>query len=546
MSTPAPDLVLESDFSDIRQLPAIEGTTGDSTTATSPSPITETVDSEPEEIDEAGDNSFSIADSDSSDLAFHKMECKVDNLFNKFGPTALAIKIFLDKISSPIPNVSNADTYTLARLPGFSDNALWMHNKDRNHVKFRIIAELAQGDKYELNKVGPYLDMLYQSNGEEAKQKIVMQLLITPFDTLPEGVAIFEQAVERFNNVTTFTMVKRRSYFESQKPNNVRLYPGLAVIKGSEWVVRGCDSWQIATSTSVIFVNVPNGKDDGGPQAIMQENNLSLLGDYPDPDGHIWKLAWSYNLSKVCAKTPDVQNSHGTLLHPSEYKHYLIPGTRVADLVSGATGPQNDGRALAHPSRHCVTTALKIDIIPEYDEDIWDLIHRHEADKCIKAAWVREEECLAEEHHQSAKAEQAAKLAAAAKRSKNEETRKQERAEHLKSLWRMGSSSTSIDADTPRTAGSSTASMPSPSKCVPSKEPPTTPSPPKHQATSTAHGTTGGKPPRKVLPSPSAATKPNRTTQSKGKAKAQEPMDVDAQAAPKGKRNEGDSMDIDG
>ena len=50
----------------------------------------------------------------------------------------------------------------------------------------------------------------------------------------------------------------------------VRLYPGLASIKGSEWVVRGRDSWQIAASTSVIFANAPNGKDDAGPQAVMQ------------------------------------------------------------------------------------------------------------------------------------------------------------------------------------------------------------------------------------------------------------------------------------
>lgn len=50
----------------------------------------------------------------------------------------------------------------------------------------------------------------------------------------------------------------------------VRLYPGLASIKGSEWVVRGRDSWHIAASTSVVFANVPNGKDDVGPQAVMQ------------------------------------------------------------------------------------------------------------------------------------------------------------------------------------------------------------------------------------------------------------------------------------
>ncbi|KAE9382545.1 hypothetical protein BT96DRAFT_1010451 [Gymnopus androsaceus JB14] len=48
---------------------------------------------------------------------------------------------------------------------------------------------------------------------------------------------------------------------------------------------------------------------------------------------------------------------------------------------------------------------------------------------------------------------------------------------------------------------SSTSSTPLPSKCATSKEPPTTLSPPKCQATPTACGMTGGKPPEKILPS---------------------------------------------
>lgn len=47
-----------------------------------------------------------------------------------------------------------------------------------------------------------------------------MRPLITPFDTPPEGVAVFEQAVERFDNITAFTTVKRKAYFDSQKPND--------------------------------------------------------------------------------------------------------------------------------------------------------------------------------------------------------------------------------------------------------------------------------------------------------------------------------------
>ncbi|KAE9384725.1 hypothetical protein BT96DRAFT_1007782 [Gymnopus androsaceus JB14] len=565
------NLALETDLSDIAQLPVADGAVTESpTTATSPSPNANDADGDPEENDEDVDNSFSVADSDSSDLAFHKTEGK----------------IFLDKPSSLVPDVTEPDTYTLAKMPGFGDNAIRMRDKDRNHVKFRVIAELAQGDKYELNKVGPYLDMLYQSNGEEilnidnfkrGKAKIVMRPLITPFDTLPEGVAVFEQAVERFDNITAFTTVKRKAYFDSQKPNDVRLYPGLASIKGSEWVVRGRDSWHIAASTSVVFANVPNGKDDVGPQAVMQGNRLlpvdrveeeikrrnnealqvtpankndrSLLGNYPDPDGHIRKLAQTYNLSKVRVKTPEVRNGQGTLLHPSEYERYLIPGARVAVLLDHKiwdfTSTQ-DGRALAHPSRHCVATALEIHIIPDYDEDIRDLIHRHEADKRVEAARVKEEERLVEEHRESAKAEEAARLVAAAERAENEESRKLERAERLKSLWRIGSSSSLPSVDTAPTAGTSTASTPSPSKRGAAEDPPTSPSPPKHRTAQTARGTTGRKPPKKITAPDTPTASSDRSTRSKGKAKAQDPMDVDSGLSAKGKGKLEESMDVDG
>ncbi|KAE9398090.1 hypothetical protein BT96DRAFT_995131 [Gymnopus androsaceus JB14] len=489
-----------------------------------------TQDGDPEENDEDVDEQFLCRGLRLLRSCFPQNRRQSGLSFDKYGPAASAIKIFLDKPSSLVPDVTEPDTYTLAKMPGFGDNAIRMRDKDRNHVKFRVIAELAQGDKYELNKVGPYLDMLYQSNGEEilnidnfkrGKAKIVMRPLITPFDTPPEGVAVFEQAVERFDNITAFTTVKRKAYFDSQKPNDVRLYPGLASIKGSEWVVRGRDSWHFAASTSVVFANVPNGKDDvivyylstDVEEEIKRRNNEALQktiapcwGTIPDPDGHIRKLAQTYNLSK------------------SEYERYLIPGARVA---IGTLPRHKTVRALAHPSRHCVATALEIHIIPDYDEDIRDLIHRHEADK------------------RSAKAEEAARLVAAAERAENEEARKLERAERLKSLWRIGSSSSSPCVDTAPTAGTSTASTPSPSKRGAAEDPPTSPSPPKRRTTQTARGTTGRKPPKKLTASDTPTASSDRSTRSKGKAKAQDPMDVDTTLGAKGKGKLEDSMDVD-
>lgn len=59
-------------------------------------------------------------------------------------------------------------------------------------------------------------------------------------------------------------------------------------------------------------------------------HDLSLLANWPDPDGHIRNLAENVYLGAVRVKEPEVFDSLGVRIHPSAYSQYLVPGTRVA------------------------------------------------------------------------------------------------------------------------------------------------------------------------------------------------------------------------
>jgi len=61
--------------------------------------------------------------------------------------------------------------------------------------------------------------------------------------------------------------------------------------------------------------------------------NLSLLANWPDPDGHIRSLGDNVYMGEIRVSEPDVFDCQGARIHPSEYGSYLLPGTRVAVQV---------------------------------------------------------------------------------------------------------------------------------------------------------------------------------------------------------------------
>lgn len=108
---------------------------------------------------------FSVDEADPYDVAFNKTEAKVDALFEEYGPMAAALIPHLKSPSSDIPLASRPFPHTLKKVPGTGDSALRIYND--GPLRYLIIGELANHDKWNINKVGPYLDMLYQQNGQD-------------------------------------------------------------------------------------------------------------------------------------------------------------------------------------------------------------------------------------------------------------------------------------------------------------------------------------------------------------------------------------------
>lgn len=108
---------------------------------------------------------FTVDKSDSFDVAFNKTELKVDALFNQYGPLAMALLPHLNTLSPEIPLASKPFPHTLKKLVGAGDTALCIYND--GPLRFHIIGQLAHHDNWTINKVGPYLDMIYQQNGRE-------------------------------------------------------------------------------------------------------------------------------------------------------------------------------------------------------------------------------------------------------------------------------------------------------------------------------------------------------------------------------------------
>lgn len=110
---------------------------------------------------------FLVNKTDSFEVAFNKTELKVDALFHEFGPQAVALIPHLNTPSPEIPLASKPFPHTLKKVPGAGDTSLRIYND--GPLRFLIIAQLANHDQWSINKVGPYLDMLYQQNGREVR-----------------------------------------------------------------------------------------------------------------------------------------------------------------------------------------------------------------------------------------------------------------------------------------------------------------------------------------------------------------------------------------
>ncbi|KAE9389476.1 hypothetical protein BT96DRAFT_1003194 [Gymnopus androsaceus JB14] len=363
---------------------------------------------------ESGDEAHSIAESDSSDVAFNKTEAKVDALFDRYGPAQQLL--FL--ISIP------------------------------RHRKFHLRPSL-------------FLTL--------SRNSLALETLLCAFITMGH------RSISLLVNSRTMTSSTSTKWVliwtcSIMYPNGVT---------GSSWLYQGPDYYGMTFSTAPIFANVPSGRMAVIPATRLQGDylapvnrvqdeyrqrnrealevtsdnmhNLSLLANWPDPDGHICNLGENIYLGPVRVKQPDVFN-------------YL------------------------------------------------------------EVAQLREEQCLAEE---------AVRLREVAARAESMAERKHEREECLKSMWHAMSSSTLGSSPASAASLSSTmASFPvassslttSPSKRKATEDPPTSPSLPKRQTTRMS---TGGKPPKKVSMLP-PSTKGSRSMRSKGKAKAEDAMEVDA------------------
>ncbi|KAE9387267.1 hypothetical protein BT96DRAFT_1005290 [Gymnopus androsaceus JB14] len=380
-----------------------------------------------------------------------------------------------------------------------------------------VIGELAHHDKFDLNKVGPYLDMLYSQNGQETlnidamkrgKARLVLRTLSMPEDATEEGSGSDPQ--------------------DAQSERDANYYP--KGVSGSSWIYQGQDYYGMSFSTPPVFANVLTGKTGPGPIPRLQGNYLAPLNHIQDENKRRNREALiptdensnNHYLGNVRVREPDVFDSQGACIHPADYSQHLVPGVHVAvvaehklwDITS-----QRNGGPVMNPSRHCVAVA--------------EQIHAHNR---IEAARLREQERLTEEKREASKAKEAARIKAADVKAEDAAMRKRDREERLKSMWQAMASTPSTSASPSTPSSSSTvptsspafsSSTPSPLKRPAAEDPPVSASPSKHRPT--ACMTTGGKPPRKVGPSTPSA-KAGRSTRSKGKGKAIEvdAMEIDA------------------
>lgn len=296
----------------------------------------------------------------------------------------------------------------------------------------------------------------------------------------------------------------------------------------------------------------------------------SLIGNWPDNDDLIKKLAETVYLGDIRIVDLNVFDAQGSRIHAAKLGEHLVPGTRVAVLLDPKMfvftsinllsfffifscrwdiTTNSNGDIKTDPSRHCVSTIEELYIIPETEDEIRDSIHHHLALKRLKATQEREDEHLAEQHRQTLINQEAARLLAQETKDKEIEARKAERAERLKSLWRSPPSCQTVTASLSVTSSpASPEPGPSSSKRYAIDDPPSTPSPPKRR--SAPRMSTGGKAPSKKLTQPSSPPSPSpivtRSSRIKGKGKVVERMDeMLTTVEDKGKGKATDEMEID-
>lgn len=115
------------------------------------------------EPDIAEDDGASVTESDSSDLAFAKAEEKIDKLFDVYGVSAAALKPYLELPCPDIPLASEGFAHALRKPASNGDGSHRIVDDRGEPLVFTIIGELTKGQHWDLNRVGPYLDMAFKS-----------------------------------------------------------------------------------------------------------------------------------------------------------------------------------------------------------------------------------------------------------------------------------------------------------------------------------------------------------------------------------------------